>query len=70
MANNPKPARILLGFAILLICVGLAMFLMKPLVALPLVIVGVALVVVSSSQWARRPGKTPHHYASHKKPHH
>lgn len=70
MAMNAKSARILLAIAILFIAVGLALFVIWPLVALPLVVVGVALVVVSSSKWARPANKTPHHYAAHKKPHH
>lgn len=70
MAMNAKSARLLLAFGIILIAVGLGMFVFQPLIALCLVVVGVALVVVSSSGWARRSIKTPHHYASHKKPHH
>lgn len=70
MAMNTKSARVLLAIAILFIAVGLALFVLRPLVAIPLVVVGVALVVISSSKWARPSNKTPHHYATHKKPHH
>lgn len=69
MATSSKPSGLLLGVGIVLICVGLAMFVIKPLIATPLVIVGVVVVVVASSKWAGRSNKTPHHYATHKKPH-